>query len=243
MLAGSLLITGLGVDASAAQSGDTQLATLLQCAVPIEQGAGQRLELQLTQRSPGQAASQLFATLDLQSSDASQRMRLKITAPPEVAGTSYFLRQQHEQRDMYMYLPAMERSQALKPDSRVQLPGTQLPVRYLFSLLLGGQQLSITGGREFEREGRSLRKVHVTGFDGDRPVASSLLIDRETCQVLEMQGNDGVEVSLQYSDEESRWPSRLHIRAQGQRGDSVLSVRSRQPLSDDHKLTPQKYYR
>lgn len=234
----------LALTAHAAQSGDTELARLIECALPIGQSAAQRLEVELIEQPVGQPATHLYARIDLVVDESSRRMRVLMNAPREVAGSAYLVLQQGDEREMHMYLPALERSRQLGPDSRVQLMGTGFEVRSLFSLLLGGNQLAWTGGRHVEKDGRSLRKVHVTGFDSPKQMApTTLWIDKQSCQTVQVDAGDGTVMTLDYPTRDARWPQSLSIQPYGAHGPSVLKILERQNLPAGTSLTAQRYYR
>lgn len=238
-----LLLAG-SCTARAAETGDTELSRLLECALPIKQGVTQQLDVELTEQLAGQPATQLYAVIDLMVDEGDRRMRVRMSGPPEVAGSSYLLIQQQDVREMHMYLPALERSRELGPDSRVQLMGTGFEVRSLFSLLLGGATPALTGGREVSKDGRSLRKVHVTGLASDNYNGMvTLWIDRQNCQTIQVDFAEQAVMTLQYAGPSAQWPQSLRIERDGTRGVSELRINERRPLPLNVTLTPQTYYR
>ncbi len=238
------LLMVYSVCARAAQTGDTELSRLLECALPLGQGVAQQLEVELTEQLDGQPATHLYALIDLRVEQDDRRMRVRMSGPPEVAGSTYLLIQRDGVREMHMYLPALERSRELGPDSRIQLMGTGFEVRSLFGLLLGGESPAVTSGRRVNRDGRSVRKVHVTGLAGDgQSTMTTLWIDSQSCQTIQVDFSGRAVMTLHYAGQAAQWPQSLRIEPDGMRGASELRIVERRPLSPNVPLTPQAYYR
>lgn len=240
-----LLSTGVPeLQAHAAQSGDTELARLVKCALPLEREDAQTLLLELVESVPNQPPVRRTARMDFDFAEGQRRMRVRLTAPSDVAGATYLMTQSGDAREIYVYLPVVERVQRVSPGSRVPLLGTGFDLSALFSILLGGDAVSVTGGRTLEKQGRSLRKVHVSrlGADG-RVQASTLWIDVDSCQVTRVDAEDGSFLEMQFAEDEERWPVSMRIHPDGGATSSTLRIVSRETLRADVSFQPARFHR
>lgn len=230
------------VEAKSAQTGQTELADLVQCSNPLGKNPQLSLDIAIVETGPSGMTRHMRATIDLQSMTGRRRMRVLIQGPQDVAGTSYFLDEDGQNRQLMLYLPALGEVRRFSSNDDQYLPGLGITVLTLFDLLSANRNTALTSGPRVEYLGKPHQKLYSTTTAGERMRLDTLWIDIEACRITRIEQQQA-QIELEYSDAAGNRPKAVHWTRQDERRSTTLKISEYRDLVDPSVLTAGGFYR
>jgi outer membrane lipoprotein-sorting protein len=168
----------------------------------VDRGSLRRLDVTVTNRD-GKTRS-LKMKLYWTKVERDERMTLQVTAPPDVAGSSYLVRSGGAGDEVYVYLPALDRVQRVAgAEASRPLWGTDFTyaeIQQIQGLFQEGDTKRVEDTTVFGRPAFMLETdtdAERTGYDAVRSY-----VDQESCTLLksELVGTDGKELKVLEAD-------------------------------------------